>query len=82
MWLRFDWSHHRQRRGFTTYPLLWRSRARQCGRMALFGEPRRAGALVNVANHNRLTASFPDRVRDVSSRVPPLKFVQFREIFA
>ena len=30
VWLRVDWSHQRQLRGFTTDPLVWREDARQC----------------------------------------------------
>ena len=45
-------------------------------------EPRRSGALVNVANHDRFTANIPDRVRDVSACVPPLNFAKFLEICA
>ena len=81
LWLRVDRCHQRKLRGFTTDPFVWREDARQCGRMALCCEPWLA-PLVNVEGHDRFTANVPDRVRDVSARVPPLNFEQFLEICA
>ena len=71
VWLRVDRSHQRQLRGFTTEPLLRRKRARHSGRKAPFASPSASGR----SDHDRFTGSTPDRVRDVSSRVPPLKSV-------
>ena len=34
---------------------------------------------MNVEGHDRFTANVPDRVRDVSARVPLLNFEQFLE---